>query len=129
MTPSIGWPASSTGDADPERQISHIYGNRRRIATRIRLLQSGLRYSQTPTSPTRRLVSNIEIDKISTGEYIAGSNFLSLELSIQAQHETHLWGGRIIEKLRQVDGNLKMFWKQVLLTNTSEPLPHLTFLI
>ena len=92
-------------------------------------MQSGLRYSQTPTSPMRRLVSNIEVGKIATGEYIVGSNFLLLGLSIQAQHETHLWGGRIIEKLRQVDRNLKMFWKQVLLVNKAEPLLNLTFLI
>ena len=77
----------------------------------------------------RRLVSNVEAEKIATGEYIVGSNFLLLELSIQAPHETHLWGGRIIEKLRQVDGNLKMFLKQVFLVNTAEPLPNLTFLI
>ena len=127
---AVYWvPASPTGDTDPERQISHIYDNRRRIATRIKLLQSGLRYSQIPTSPMRRLISNIEVEKTDTGEYSVGSNFLLLELSIQAQHETHLWGGRIIHKLRQVDGNLKMFWKQVLLVNAAEPLPNLTFLI
>ena len=77
----------------------------------------------------RRLVSNVEVEKIATGEYIVGSNSLLLELSIQAPHETHLWGRRIIEKLLQVDGNLKMFLKQVLLVNTAEPLPNLTFLI
>jgi 3-phenylpropionate/cinnamic acid dioxygenase small subunit len=82
-----------------------------------------------PASPMRRLISNIEVEQTDTGEYIAGSNFLLLELSIQAQHETHLWGARIIHKLRQVDGGLKMFWKQVILVNAAEPLPNLTFLI
>lgn len=125
-------PAHPSGDVDPKRQMSHIYDNRSRIATRIKLLQSGHRYSQEPASFMRRLISNIEIEKTDTGEFdefIVGSNFLLLELSIQAKHDLRQWGGRTIHKLRQVDGELKMFWKQVLLVNAAEPLPNLTFLI
>ena len=77
----------------------------------------------------RRLISNIEIEKTDTGEFVVGSNFLLLELSVQARHDLRQWGGRTIHKLRWVDGRLKMFWKQVLLVNAAEPLPNLTFLI
>ena len=125
-------PAHPSGDTDPKRQMSHIYDNRSRIATRIALLQSGHRYSQEPASFMRRLISNMEIEKTEAGEFdefIVGSNFLLLELSIQAQHDMRQWGGRTIHKLRQVDGELKMFWKQVLLVNAAEALPNLTFLI
>ena len=125
-------PAHPSGDTDPTRQMSHIYDNRSRIATRIALLQSGYRYSQEPASFMRRLISNMEIEKTEAGEFdefIVGSNFLLLELSIQAQHDMRQWGGRTIHKLRQVDGELKMFWKQVLLVNAAEALPNLTFLI
>jgi 3-phenylpropionate/cinnamic acid dioxygenase small subunit len=125
-------PAHPSGDTDPKRQMSHIYDNRSRIATRIKLLQSGHRYSQEPASFMRRLISNIEIEKAEDGEFdefIVGSNFLLLELSIQAKHDMRQWGGRTIHKLRQVDGQLKMFWKQVLLVNAAEALPNLTFLI
>ena len=130
---AIYWvPAHPSGDTDPTRQMSHIYDNRSRIATRIALLQSGRRYSQEPASFMRRLISNMEIEKTEAGEFdefIVGSNFLLLELSIQAQHDMRQWGGRTIHKLRQVDGELKMFWKQVLLVNAAEALPNLTFLI
>lgn len=122
-------PATIREDADPNRHISHIYDNRARIATRIRLLKSGYRYSQTPASSLRRLISNIEIEKTDQGEFVVGANFLLLELSIQAKHETHLWGGRTTHKLRLVSGELKMFWKKVVLVNASEPIPNLTFLI
>ena len=127
---AVYWvPATTREDADPNRHISHIYDNRARIATRIRLLKSGFRYSQTPASSMRRLISNIEVEKTGTGEFVVGSNFLLLELSIQAQHATHLWGGRTIHQLRLVNGELKMFGKKVMLVNAGEPITNLTFLI
>ena len=127
---AVYWvPATTREGADPNRHISHIYDNRARIATRIRLLKSGYRYSQTPASLMRRLISNIEIEKTDQGEFIVGSNFLLLELSIQAKHETHLWGGRTTHKLRWANGEFKMFWKNVVLVNADEPIPNLTFLI
>ncbi len=127
---AVYWvPATTREDADPNRHISHIYDNRARIATRIRLLKSGFRYSQTPASPMRRLISNIEIEKTEQGEFVVGANFLLLELSIQAKHETHLWGGHTTHKLRWTNGALKMFGKKVVLVNAGEPIPNLTFLV
>ncbi|MBM4257290.1 MAG: aromatic-ring-hydroxylating dioxygenase subunit beta [Deltaproteobacteria bacterium] len=127
---AIYWvPATTQEDADPNRHISHIYDNRARIATRLRLLKSGFRYSQTPASSMRRLISNIEIEKTGTGEFVVGSNFLLVELSLQAKHETHLWAGHTIHQLRAVNGELKMFGKKVMLVNAGEPIPNLTFLI
>ncbi len=115
--------------SDPTRHISHIYDNRTRIATRVKLLQSGYRYSQEPASPMRRLISNIEVEKTANGELVAGANFLLVELSIQAQHEMHLWAGRTTHKLRWVNEQLKMVEKKVVLVNAAEPIPNLSFLI
>ena len=127
---AIYWvPATLDPHVDPNKQISHIYDNRNRIATRIKLLQSGHRYSQEPASSMRRLISNIEIEKQDNGDFIAGANFLLVELSIQAQHETHLWAGRATHVLRWVDGELKMSQKKVVLVNAAEPLPNMSFLI
>src|SRR5262249_28304927 len=63
------------------------------------------------------------------GEFIAGSNFLLVELSIQAQHETHLWAGRTTHKLRWANDQLKMVEKKVVLVNAAEAIPNLSFLI
>ena len=110
---AVYWvPATTSPDADPTRQLSHIYDNRTRIATRVKLLQSGYRYSQEPASPMRRLISNIEVEKTATGEFVAGSSFLLVELSIQAQHDTHLWAGRTTHKLRWVNDQLKLVEKK-----------------
>jgi 3-phenylpropionate/cinnamic acid dioxygenase small subunit len=122
-------PATTDPDVDPERRISHVYDNRQRIATRVKLLQTGYRISQEPASLMRRLIGNVEVEPADNGELVAGSNFILAELSIQAKHETHLWAGRATHRLRRVDGALRMSRKTVVLINAAEPLPNLSFLI
>ena len=122
-------PASSDPDADPDRQISHIYDNRSRVGTRVKLLETGQRPSQLPPSSMRRLISNVEVTAVGGGDLMAESNFILVELSAQAKPETHLWAGRTTHRLRRVDGGLRMSYKKVVLVNAAEPLPNLSFLI
>jgi 3-phenylpropionate/cinnamic acid dioxygenase small subunit len=127
---AVYWvPATTDPAADPETRLSHIYDNRARLETRIKLLQTGHRYSQEPASLMRRLISNIEVVEGSDGALVAGSNFILAELSIQAQSEMHWWVGRATHHLRRVDGLLRMRLKKVVLINAAEPLPNLSFLI
>jgi 3-phenylpropionate/cinnamic acid dioxygenase small subunit len=127
---AVYWvPASTDSDADPETRISHIYDNRARLETRIKLLQTGHRYSQEPASLMRRLVSNIEVVDGRDGQLVAGSNFILAELSVQAKAEMHWWVGRATHHLRRVEGALRMSLKKVVLINAAEPLPNLSFLI
>ena len=127
---AVYWvPATTDPEIDPNTHISHIYDNRQRIATRVKLLQSGHRYSQEPASSMRRLISNIEVEKNEDDTFVVGSNFLLVELSIQAKHETHVWAGRTTHTLRWVDAALKMSRKKVVLVNAAEPLPNMSFLI
>jgi len=122
-------PATTDPNADPERHLSHIYDNRARLETRVKLLQTGVRYSQEPASLMRRIVSNIEVRVADAGELVAGSNFILAELAVQAKHELHWWAGRSTHHLRRVDGALRMSRKTVVLVNAAEPLPNLAFLI
>jgi 3-phenylpropionate/cinnamic acid dioxygenase small subunit len=127
---AVYWvPATTDPAADPEQHLSHIYDNRARLDTRVKLLQTGHRYSQEPASLMRRLVSNVEIEKDASGEFVAASNFILAELSVQARHEMHWWVGRTTHHLRVVGGELKMSRKKVVLVNAEEPLPNLSFLI
>lgn len=122
-------PATTAPGVDPDRHLSHIYDNRARLDTRVKLLQTGQRYSQEPASRMRRLISNIEAEEAGGGELVAESNFLIAELAIQAKHEVHWWVGRATHRLRRVDGALRMCGKTVVLINAAEPLPNLSFLI
>ena len=122
-------PATTDPGADPDKHISHIYDNRGRLETRIKLLQTGHRYSQEPASLMRRLVSNIEAVPAGNGELVVESNFALTELAIQAKREMHWWVGRATHRLRRVGGELKLCRKKVVLVNAAEPLPNLSFLI
>jgi benzoate/toluate 1,2-dioxygenase beta subunit len=122
-------PATTDPGADPERHLSHVYDNRARLETRVKLLQTGVRHSQEPASSMRRLITNIEVRAEGDRELIAGSNFLLAELALQARHELHWWVGRATHRLRRVDGALRMSGKTVVLVNAAEPLPNLAFLI
>jgi 3-phenylpropionate/cinnamic acid dioxygenase small subunit len=122
-------PATTDPAATPDTHISHLYDNRARIDTRIKLLQTGNRYSQEPASLMRRLISSVEVTAGEGGELVVESNFLLAELSIQSKHEMHWWVGRTTHRLRRVDGELRMALKKVVLVNAAEPLPNLSFLI
>jgi benzoate/toluate 1,2-dioxygenase subunit beta len=127
---AVYWvPASTDPVADPETRISHIYDNRARLETRIKLLQTGHRYSQEPASLMRRLISNVEVEEGLDGQLVAGSNFILGELAVQAKSEMHWWVGRVTHHLRRVDGGMRMSLKKVVLINAAEPLPNLSFLI
>jgi len=118
---AVYWvPATTDPAADPERHLSHIYDNRARLDTRVKLLQTGHRYSQEPASLMRRLISNIEVERAENGDLVVASNF---------KHEMHWWVGRTTHRLRRVDGALKLSQKTVVLVNAAEPLPNLSFLI
>jgi len=92
---AVYWvPATTDPGADPEKHLSHIYDNRARLDTRIKLLQTGHRYSQEPASAMRRVISNVEIEQAEDGELVVSANFVLAELSVQAKHEMHWWVGR-----------------------------------
>lgn len=52
---AVYWVPRAEGH-DPNTHVSHIYDNRTRIATRVRQLLTGYRYSQEPASPDRKSV-------------------------------------------------------------------------
>ena len=118
----------SRPDVDPATQVSHIYDNRARIATRVRQLCSGSRYSQLPVSPMRRVLSNIEMSAIDDG-YELAANVVLYELAIQTTRDINIWVGRAVYRVRRVDDDLRMFYKRVDLINAAEPIPNLAFLL
>ena len=80
------WVPNGRADYDPATRLSYINDNRARLATRIRQLQTGLRHAQTPVSPMRRLVSNIEVLAVDepADEVTVGANQVVYELNAQS---------------------------------------------
>ncbi len=112
-------------------RLSFISDNRSRLATRIRQLTSGKRHAQTPPSPMRRTVANIEIIEVSHGDgtYVVESNVVVYEVAAQATHALRLWPARVQHHLRMVDGELRMSAKYVALVTADDAQPNMTFLL
>ena len=125
------WVPKGAADYDPATRLSYINDNRSRLATRIRQLETGLRHAQTPPSPMRRVIGNIEVLEADdrAGRYRLGSNFVLYELAAQSTGTLRIWPGRATHRLRRIDGRLRMAQKIVELVTSSLPQPNLAFLI
>lgn len=125
----VYWVPANGDDIDPEREMSIIFDNRARIATRVKQLNTGKRHSQTPPSRLRRLVSNIELIEPESGEegdIGVGANFLVYE---SRERGVTIWGGRSRYSLRRSEDGLRMVRKTVLLVDNDRPLSTMAFLI
>jgi 3-phenylpropionate/cinnamic acid dioxygenase small subunit len=121
------WVPANDDDADPTTQMSIIFDNRARIATRVKQLESGKRHSQSPPSRLRRLVSNVEVMEDDGDEVLVGANFVVYE---SRQRGVAPWAGRVEYRLRRDgDGGLRMAAKKVMLVDNDRPLYTLAFLI
>jgi len=123
---ALYWVPAGGDDPDPQRQLSFVYDNRARIASRVRQLRSGTHHTQVPPSRQRRLIANIEVLDGSAEEVTVGSNFLLAEYR---RGTITLWSGRTVHKLRPAEGGYQLAYKKVLLVNNTGDIPTMSFLI
>ena len=117
------------GESDSSKRLLILYDNRARAGSRVRMLKTGVRHTQTPASPMARVVSNIEVEKTGEGEYRVFAAFILGELQVQAHPNKHIWCGRYEYILKSVDGKLGMSLKKVFLIDSAHNIPALGFLI
>ena len=122
----VYWVPANGEGGDPEQVMSIIYDNRSRIALRIRQFHTGKRFSQTPRSRLRRLVSNIEVLTDDGDELKVACNMMIFETQTRGDV---LWATRTEYTLRRVGGELRMALKKVQLVNNGEALYSMAFLI
>lgn len=118
-------PANGEG-GDPEEEMSIIYDNRSRIALRIRQFHTGKRFSQTPQSRLRRIVSNVEILQQEGDELVVTSNAMVFESTVRGDT---VWASRNEYTLRREGDALRMARKKVVLVNNETALYSMAFLI
>jgi len=112
-------------DADPEHDVSYVYDNRNRLASRIRQLQTGVRHAQSPPSKMRRLISNLEVTDTDGDTVTIGSNFALFEY----RYTTTIWAGRYLHRLRAREEGVRLVSKTVHLVNAQGAVPTMAFLI
>ena len=112
-------------DQDPAKQLSYIYDNRKRLASRVRQLNSGFRHAQTPPSVMRRLITNLELVAQDERSVTIGSNFVLFE----HREVLSIWAGRYTHRIRTDGDEPRLLEKVVHLVNSAAPIPTLAFLI
>lgn len=123
---ALYWVPANGDDIDPTAQVSIVFDNRSRIATRIKQLHTGKRHSQNPPSRLRRIVSNVELLGAGDDDVLVGANFIVYE---SRERGMTLWAGRTEYKLRRTEDGWRMALKKVMLVNNDLPLKTLSFLI
>ena len=123
------WIPLGDGDYDRGSRMSIAADNRARVATRIRQLNTGTHHAQTPPSPMRRMLSNVETYQDGPEEFRAYANFVLYELRSQSNFKLQVWCGRYEYRFRRRNRELKMFYKKISLVNKEMPLPSIAFII
>lgn len=123
---AIYWVPANGEGIDPETEMSIIYDNRSRIALRIKQFHTGKRFSQTPRSRLRRIVSNIEILACDERQAVVTCNAMVFESSPRGDT---LWASRNEYTLRREGAGLRMAAKKVILVNNETALVSMAFLI
>lgn len=123
---AVYWVPANGDHTDPTRQVSVLFDNRSRIATRVRQLESGKRHAQSPPSRLARLVGNVEVLDDDGHELTAASVFTIHE---SRQRGTTVWAGRYEHVLRRTPDGLRMVRKMARLVDNDRALPTLAFLI
>lgn len=126
-------PANGEG-GDPEQEMSIVYDNRSRIALRIRQFHTGKRFSQTPPSRLRRLVSNVEILHDDGEAVLAAANVMVFESHTRGDT---VWASRNEVTLRRAlvgagqggETVWRMARKKVVLVNNHTALFSMAFLM
>lgn len=128
---ALYWVPAAGAGIDPLAEVSVIYDNRNRIATRMKQVRTGKRYAQAPPSNLRRIIGNVEllggrVNAEGGVDLEVGANFLAFE---SRQRGNELWGGRTTYRLRRVDGEVRLAYKKVVLVDHDKAIPTLAFLV
>ena len=122
----VSWIPANGMDGDPEQDMSILYDNRSRIALRVRQLLTGRHFSQSPRSPLRRIVSNVEIIGDDDMTVRAAANAMVFESHVRGDT---IWASRNEYTLRREADGLRIVLKKVMLVNNDKPLFSMAFLM
>lgn len=123
----IYWIPSRDGIVDPDREVSIVYDDKRRLSARVSRLLSGKEYAQNPASVTCHQLSNIVIESHDDG--------LVAVAAVQVVYETRPNTGlqiipaRVRWQLRQHEHKLKIVEKRVHLIDSTRYFQNLTFIL
>jgi benzoate/toluate 1,2-dioxygenase subunit beta len=123
---AIYWLPCNGEGIDPNREISLVYDDHARLRDRVDRLNTGVAHAQSPPSKTCRLISNVQIQQVSTDTAAITSAFLLYELR---QSRQRIFAGHYLHRLRLENDGWKIAWKKAVLVNNDEVIDNLTFIV
>src|ERR1700756_3625083 len=123
---AIYWLPCNGEGIDPNREISLVYDDHARLRDRVDRLNTGVAHAQSPPSKTCRLISNVQIQQVSTDTAAITSAFLLYELR---QSRQRIFAGHYLHRLRLENDGWKIARKKAVLVNNDEVIDNLTFIV
>jgi 3-phenylpropionate/cinnamic acid dioxygenase small subunit len=95
-------------------QLAILDESKKTLAGRVARLDTGMAWAEDPPSRTRHLITNIEVERDDAGgELKAYSNYLVYRS--RSETEQDLYVGTRRDRLRRVDGGLKISSRRIIL--------------
>ncbi len=111
----IYWMPSQPGQTDPLNVASIVYEDHAILSIRVQRLLEARALVLTPMPRTTHLLSNIEAQKSSDGEFTADAAFICVEHQADRQR---IYSGRHAYQLRCQDASFRIKMKRVALINS-----------
>lgn len=96
--------------------MSFYDDNKKSLAMRVAKMESGSSWSEDPPSRTRHIVNNVRIMEVQGDEIGVEVAFLLYRSRLNT--EESMWVGRRVDRLRRVDGALKLYRREIYLDQT-----------
>ncbi len=123
---AVYWMPCNGDGVDPMREVTLVYDNFARLSDRVDRLTSGVAHAQSPPSKTKRLISNVQIDRPEEDGATVLSGFILYELR---RGKERIFAGRYEHRMRFEDGRWKIAAKKTVLVNNDEVIDNLTFIV
>ena len=123
---AVYWMPCNGDGVDPTREVTLVYDNFARLSDRVDRLTSGVAHAQSPPSKTKRLISNVQIDRAEENAATVQSGFILYELR---RGKERIFAGRYEHRMRFEDGRWKIAAKKAVLVNNDEVIDNLTFIV
>lgn len=93
-------------------EAAHFDENWFTMQMRVQQLESGQRWAEEPPSRTRHLVTNVTVTEVEADEYDVRSNFICYRNRLDIEED--VWAGQRHDRLRRVDGELRIAARAIL---------------
>lgn len=97
-------------------EMAFFDDNKDILRARVRKVNSGTAWAEDPPSRTRHFVANVRITEVDGDEMSVASNFLLYRTRLKSEEDQ--WIGSRVDRLRRVDGRLKVANRHILLEQT-----------